>query len=183
MKWLQIIKSNGKKDYILIESVKWFGQEVKEVLDKKGNFKTFQKKLWVKNDKKHYLDSKYLLKDIRKLFPNYDVQIREHRKSRNGKLRKAISRVYEVLIEGVTKVYSDDHDMIVTSIDKKTLFTLKGETYYCIFDCFFRQTDSDEYVYYQAEKQFLYNTGILISPDTKKEHLIDFKNKVVGEIK
>jgi len=174
---------NGKKVDVLIESVKWFGQDVIATEDSNGDFKTFEKKIWIHTDKKRFVEDKYILQDIRKHFSNYSVVVTEHRKMKKNKLRKAHSRLYEVLVEGAIKVDKATHEIIIEAIKRKTLFPYKGGTYFYIYETFFRETNQNEYVHYDVEKHYLYNTQVNIEDHPIKQKLSKFLDSIRGERK
>jgi len=179
MKYIKFL-SEGKQIKLLTESILWFGLEITFNEDKKGMFKSFNRRLWVKDlNSTYYLDKdSTTLSKIRANFPHYDLTSREYKKTKNGKIVKAIQRTYEVLSKDVIKVNDEEAIMIRKAIKNSTLFVLKNVTYYRLFDNFYRKLDEHIYLMYDNTKRVLHNTNLTFQT-VSKQKLIDFRNTIL----
>lgn len=139
-------------------NVKYFGTEVDRINDKKGKFKSFHTRNWIKmvdGDRIYIEDGITALKQS---FPNFSSNKFIIQEEKNGKIKKATRWDCEVVEEGSNFFHKDHAPLIKEAIKNHAPFTLDSHhLFYYIADNVFRDTKNDQLVYVDLDHMRLIN--------------------------
>lgn len=152
---MNVVDSESNKETEIDDSeVHFFGKSHTKTYNKNGSFKKFSPYTWVKIDNKIYYTNESI-SELRNRFQYYDVSRKKLYEDKNGKARTATDWNCEVLEKDVYKIPKDTQELIRSSNEKRRLFTFRNITWFFIMDHVFRNNSTDNYFYYDEEKQKL----------------------------
>jgi len=156
------VNERGEEVEVEKATIRFFGTEIVRNTDRKGDFKSFTSRSWVKDGgEKVYVDMK--ITDLKHLFPNYDSSKRIIQEEKKGKMKKATEWSCEVTTSGDNVLLNGEQLEILSSAIKRHVpVEIKHSQYYYIFDKVFRRNDKfkNNYYYFSEKKKKLVDMGV-----------------------
>jgi len=165
-------------------SVREFGTDVIETFYKSKAFKSFATSCYIilRNEEKIPLPN-VKLKDLRAFFKTYKSSRRVHKKTKKDKVKKATSWFCKIVRKGTISLTNKKFSEMKKCVKKKRIFRLSDKKHmYYVYGNFFKKMDTDEFYYFDKQKQWIINTGFVSGVgNVTTEELEDWKENYIKD--